>query len=79
MKNTKNTKNTKKARALRLCVPSTLQIQKERAIRQIANDVLGIETLDVQKRDSLDFHERSVWTIREALEAAFAAGLKAAW
>ena len=34
----------------------------------------GIETLETQNRDRLDFHDVAVWSIRAALEAAFAAG-----
>lgn len=43
-------------------------------ITRIAKEVLGLETLDERRSDSLDFHELSVWHIRNALEAAFAAG-----
>lgn len=42
--------------------------------QQIANDYLGIETLETQNSDSLDFHEVSVWGVLGALEAAFNAG-----
>ena len=41
---------------------------------EIALKHLNIETLDERKSDGLDFHEVSVWNIRAALEAAFAAG-----
>lgn len=51
---------------------------KNATIRLIANDVLGIETLDARKSDSLDFHDLAVWQIRKALEAAYEAGRKAA-
>jgi len=50
---------------------------KDATIRLIANDVLGIETLDARKSDSLDFHDLAVWQIRQALEAAYEAGRKA--
>lgn len=50
------------------------QAYKDATIQNIACDVLGLETLDARRRDSLDFHELSVWQIREALEAAFEAG-----
>lgn len=43
-------------------------------ISTIAREVLDLETLETRKRDSLDFHELSVWQIREALEAAYEAG-----
>lgn len=51
---------------------------KDATIRLIANNVLGIETLDARKSDSLDFHDLAVWQIRKALEAAYEAGRKAA-
>jgi hypothetical protein len=51
--------------------------KKDAAIRLIANDVLGIETLDTRRSDSLDFHDLSVWQIRKALDAAYEAGLNA--
>ena len=50
---------------------------KNATIRLIANDVLGIETLDARKSDGLDFHDLAVWQIRKALEAAYEAGRKA--
>ena len=34
----------------------------------------SIETLDTRNSDGLDFHDVAVWSIRAALEAAFAAG-----
>ena len=33
-----------------------------------------LETLDARNSDSLDFHDVAVWSIRAALEEAFAAG-----
>ncbi|MEI7605768.1 MAG: hypothetical protein WCJ64_00145 [Rhodospirillaceae bacterium] len=48
------------------------------AITEIAGKVLGLETLATQNRDSLDFHDLSVWQIKKALEAAFQAGAEAA-
>ena len=40
----------------------------------IARDHLHVPTLEARKSDSLDFHTVAVWSIREALDAAFAAG-----
>ncbi len=34
----------------------------------------NIETLETHNSDRLDFHDVAVWSIRSALEAAFAAG-----
>ena len=47
---------------------------KDATFRIIAADILGLETLETRKRDCLDFHELSVWQIKEALAAAFEAG-----
>jgi hypothetical protein len=35
-----------------------------------------IETLETRRSDSLDFHDVAVWCLRDALEAAFNAGLE---
>jgi len=51
-----------------------LAIESDNAAREIARDVLEIETLDERKSDRLDFHEVSVWQLRAALNAAYAAG-----
>jgi hypothetical protein len=37
---------------------------------------LGIETLETRRSDSLDFHDVAVWCVRDALEAAFNAGVE---
>jgi len=42
----------------------------------IAQKNLGIETLETRKSDRLDFHDTAVWCIRDALEAAFKAGVE---
>ena len=41
----------------------------------IAQKHLGIATLQTRHADSLDFHDTAVWCIRDALEAAFKAGV----
>ena len=43
---------------------------------RIAQTHLSIETLETRHRDSLDFHDTAVWCIRDALEAAFKAGIE---
>jgi hypothetical protein len=43
-------------------------------LTEIAAKHLHIETLEERKVDDLDFHQVAVWTLRAALEAAFAAG-----
>ncbi|MFI5299976.1 MAG: DUF6900 domain-containing protein [Polyangiales bacterium] len=45
---------------------------------EIAKQHLRIETLDARNSDSLDFHDCAVWSIRDALEAAFRAGASSA-
>lgn len=47
-------------------------------LTRIAQEHLFIETLETQNSDSLDFHDVSVWGVREALIAAYQAGLAAA-
>jgi uncharacterized protein DUF6900 len=39
---------------------------------------LGFDTLEIRKSDRLDFREVAVWQVREALEAAYEAGKRAA-
>ena len=47
-------------------------------LTQIAQEHLFIDTLETRKSDSLDFHDVSVWGVKEALIAAYQAGLAAA-
>jgi hypothetical protein len=44
------------------------------AVARIAQEVLGLATLDTRSSDALDFSEQAVWQLRAALEAAYAAG-----
>ena len=46
-------------------------------IDKLAALYLGVETLEVRGRDSLDFHDLSVTSIRRALEEAYEAGRRA--
>jgi hypothetical protein len=50
---------------------------KKELFEGIAQKHLGIETLAIRKMDSLDFHEVSVWSLKDALEAAYRAGMDA--
>ncbi len=50
------------------------QPNREQVIEQIALDHLFIQTLETRNRDQLDFHDVSVWAVKSALEAAYAAG-----
>jgi hypothetical protein len=47
-------------------------------IADIARKHLGFETLDTRGSDALDFRDVAVWCVRDALEAAYAAGMAAA-
>jgi len=51
----------------------------EEMLAQIANDVLNINTLETKNSDSEDFHELSVWDVKEALEKAFVLGIERGW
>jgi hypothetical protein len=53
------------------------QAYKDATVNEIAQRILNIDTLQTRKSDSLDFHDCAVWSIKEALEAAFEAGRKA--
>lgn len=48
----------------------------EQRLTEIAQTTLGIESLERQYADRLDFHDVAVWCLRDALEAAFNAGLE---
>lgn len=48
----------------------------EQQLTEIAQATLGIESLEQQFSDRLDFHDLPVWYLRDALEAAFNAGLE---
>lgn len=52
--------------------------KKEETLLDIAQRILRVETLETRNSDSQDFHDIAVWTLREALEAAFEAGKAAA-
>lgn len=45
-------------------------------LTDIAQCHLRIETLESRHRDSLDFHDVSVLELRDALEAAYRAGIE---
>jgi hypothetical protein len=67
------TKNTKPSSlAQETALETTVRLA---AIKQIARDELGLETLDARNSDQLDFHELAVWQIKKALLKAYEAGL----
>ena len=45
-----------------------------KTLAEIAQKHFDIETLETRNSDGLDFHDVSVWQIRDALWAAFQAG-----
>ncbi|HZU37070.1 MAG TPA: hypothetical protein VFA18_14210 [Gemmataceae bacterium] len=47
-------------------------------LAEIAKKHLSIDVLDSRQSDRLDFHDLAVWSIEQALAAAFQAGLDAA-
>ena len=46
----------------------------DKLLTQIAKQHLGIETLEACNSDSLDFHDVAVWSLHDALRAAYEAG-----
>lgn len=51
--------------------------KKEKMIfERIVKETMGIETLEQQYSDSLDFHDVSVWSLQAALERAYHEGQK---
>lgn len=53
---------------------ATAKAPSETLLLEIAAKHFPIETLETRNSDGLDFHDVAVWSIRAALEAAFAAG-----
>ena len=52
-------------------------MDKEDTLTEIARKTLSVGTLETRGSDSLDFHDCAAWQIKEALEAAYAAGKEA--
>jgi hypothetical protein len=70
---------TKESQMVKKMSPTALSPDEiELLFESIALDHLFIETLQTRHRDSLDFHDVSVWGVKSALQAAFDAGLRAA-
>lgn len=51
---------------------------EEQLFEQIAKEHLNIETLKTRNSDGDDFHDCAVWSIKDAIEAAYKAGKQAA-
>lgn len=47
----------------------------QQELLRIAREHLFLETLETRKHGSQDFKEQAVWCIRDALEAAYLAGM----
>lgn len=47
----------------------------EAEIGNIAQTILKIGTLETRNADRMDFHSVAVWSIKDALEAAYLAGM----
>ena len=47
-------------------------------LAEIAKRHLSLETLETRRMDDLDFHDLAVWSVKAALEAAYAAGAASA-
>lgn len=59
-------------------IESDLDPAVEQAVAEIAHRLLHLDTIETRNSDALDFHELAVWSIREALAAAYHAGETAA-
>jgi len=46
-------------------------------VARIAQEILGLDTLETRSSGALDFSDQAAWTLRAALEAAYNAGLAA--
>lgn len=57
--------------------PRKEPMSKDALFTLIAQQHLNVETLVTRKSDSLDFHNVAVWSVKDALEAAYEAGRKA--
>lgn len=50
---------------------------KHAVLLRIAREELGVPTLTTRNSDALDFHDVAVWSLRNALAAAYDAGRRA--
>jgi hypothetical protein len=58
--------------------PEKVDSEKLALFTQIAKTHFFMETLETRHSDSLDFKEVAVWSVKNALQAAFQAGYDAA-
>jgi hypothetical protein len=52
--------------------------KRDQTLTEIAQDVMGIPTLEPRRGDGLDFHQVAVWDLRLALMRAWEQGAAAA-
>lgn len=57
-------------------MPKARQQELDQLLTDIAKKHLNIETLETRNSDSLDFHDVAVWCLKDALQAAYDAGLQ---
>ena len=57
-------------------MPKATQQQIDQLLTDIAKKHLNIETLETRNSDGLDFHDVAVWCLKDALQAAYEAGLQ---
>lgn len=61
-----------------MCAMNNSELSEEnKVVAEIARRHLRVPTLQTRQSDSLDFYDLAVWELREALEAAYRAGLEA--
>jgi hypothetical protein len=56
-------------------MPKAKQQQLDELLTDIAKKHLNIETLETRNSDSLDFHDVAAWSLKDALQEAYKAGL----
>lgn len=57
-------------------MPKASQQQFDQLLTDIAKKHLNIETLETRNSDGLDFHDVAVWSLKDALQEAYEAGLQ---
>ena len=60
-----------------MSIPKASQQQIDQLLTEIAKKHLNHETLETRNSDSLDFHDVAVWSLKDALQEAYEAGLNA--
>ncbi len=57
-------------------MPKAKQQQLDQLLTDIAKKHLSLETLETRNSDGLDFHDVAVWSLKDALQEAYEAGLQ---